>query len=39
MHVTLIASEVSPYARTGGLGDMVASLSRALAARGHEAEV
>ncbi len=39
MHVVHIASEATPYARTGGLGDMVASLARDLASRGHRIDV
>lgn len=35
MHVVQIASEAAPFAKTGGLGDMVASLSNALGRRGH----
>ena len=34
-----LASEVAPYSKTGGLGDVAAALPVALAARGHEVEV
>ena len=36
MRVFFATSELSPLAQSGGLGDAVAGLSRALAARGHE---
>lgn len=39
MHVTQIAAEAAPYAKTGGLGDMVMSLSRALTRRGHHVDL
>lgn len=32
----MLSSEISPFARTGGLGEVVATLSGALARRGHE---
>lgn len=35
----MISSEVQPYARTGGLGDVLGALPRALAGRGHEIKV
>ena len=35
MHICFIASECSPFAKTGGLGDAVQGLTTALAARGH----
>lgn len=34
MHVVMLAAEVHPYAKTGGLGDVLAALPRALAATG-----
>ncbi|MCC7519668.1 MAG: glycogen synthase GlgA [Verrucomicrobiae bacterium] len=39
MRIAMVSSEVSPHATTGGLGEVVASLSAALAARGHEVSV
>src|SRR5271154_7127965 len=36
MKLLFIASESAPYAKTGGLGDVISALPRALAARGHE---
>jgi len=39
MPIVQIASEAAPWARTGGLGDMVGSLARSLATRGHAVTV
>ena len=39
MKILLAASEMSPVARTGGLGDVLEALPAALAARGHEVSV
>ncbi len=36
MKILLVASEMAPYAKTGGLGDVVGGLSSALRERGHE---
>ena len=36
MKIALVAAEISPLAKTGGLADVVASLGRALHRRGHE---
>ncbi len=36
MRVWFLSSEVAPYAKTGGLGDVAAALPKALAALGHE---
>jgi starch synthase len=36
MRILHVASELAPYAKTGGLGDVLAGLAPALAARGHE---
>jgi len=35
MNVLFVASELAPYARTGGLGDVMASLPTEVARRGH----
>jgi starch synthase len=37
--VLFVASEVSPFAKTGGLGDVSAALPRALRGRGHDVRV
>jgi starch synthase len=37
MDVVLVASEVTPFSKTGGLGDAVAALARALVRAGHRA--
>lgn len=39
MRVVLVSSEVAPFAKTGGLGDVVAALGRYLHAAGHEVRV
>jgi starch synthase len=39
MKLLVAAAEVAPLVRTGGLGDAVAGLSRALARRGHDVTV
>jgi starch synthase len=39
LRICQIAAEVTPYAKTGGLGDVVAGLSRHLGHRGHEVMV
>jgi starch synthase len=39
LRICQIAAEVTPFAKTGGLGDVVAGLSRALGQRGHETRV
>jgi len=36
MKLLFIASEAAPFAKTGGLGDVISALPRALAARGHD---
>jgi starch synthase len=39
LRVLLIASEASPFAKTGGLGDVAAALPRALRALGHDVRI
>jgi starch synthase len=39
LRVLLVSSEVSPYAKTGGLGDVAAALPRALRALGHDVRI
>ncbi len=39
LRVCQIAAEVTPFAKTGGLGDVVAGLSRALGDKGHDVRV
>jgi starch synthase len=39
LRVCQIASEVTPFAKTGGLGDVAAGLSRALGRQGHDVRV
>ncbi len=39
MNVLFVASEVAPFAKAGGLGDVAAALPRALAARGHDVRI
>ncbi|WP_075097807.1 glycogen synthase GlgA [Sandaracinus amylolyticus] len=39
MRILLVSSEVAPFAKTGGLGDVSAALPRALRALGHEVRV
>lgn len=36
MRIAYLSSEISPYAKTGGLGEVSAALPKALAARGHD---
>jgi starch synthase len=39
MKILMLASEAEPYSKTGGLADVVGSLSRTLAGLGHEVGV
>ncbi len=39
MNVLFLASEVAPFSKTGGLGDVAGALPTALAARGHQVTV
>ncbi len=39
LRVCQMAAEVTPFAKTGGLGDVVAGLSRALAKNGHQVRI
>ncbi len=39
MRVAMIASECEPYAKTGGLADVIDALARALSQAGHEVDV
>ncbi|HEX9050534.1 MAG TPA: glycogen synthase GlgA [Anaeromyxobacter sp.] len=39
MQILFVASEVAPWSKTGGLGDVAGALPRALAARGHSVHV
>lgn len=39
MKILMISPEIAPYSKTGGLGDAVAAMTKAVAARGHEVRV
>ena len=39
MKILYVASEVAPYSKSGGLGDVAHALPRALSSRGHEVRV
>lgn len=39
LHVLFATSEIAPHSKTGGLGDVAASLPKALVARGHHVNV
>jgi starch synthase len=39
MNILMVAAELAPHAKTGGLADAIAGLARALRARGHDVRV
>jgi starch synthase len=39
MKILMVSSEAVPYAKTGGLADMVSALSLVLAKKGHEVRI
>jgi starch synthase len=39
LRVCFLTAEISPFAKTGGLGDVSAALSRYLSRRGHDVRV
>ncbi len=39
MNVLFVSSEVAPFAKAGGLGDVASALPRALATRGHDVRI
>src|SRR5687768_8266258 len=39
VNVLFVSSEVTPFAKTGGLGDVAAALPRVLATRGHDVRI
>ena len=39
MNILQVSSEVFPYSKTGGLGDMTASLAKAQAETGHHVSI
>jgi starch synthase len=39
MRIAMVSSECEPWAKTGGLADVVDALARALSARGHDVDV
>ena len=39
MHIVFAASECAPYAKSGGLADVVAALPQALCAHGHRVTI
>ena len=39
LHIAFVASEMAPFAKTGGLADVIGALPKALAALGHRVTV
>ncbi len=39
MRILMLSSEVAPFAKTGGLADVVAALPRELARQGHDVRI
>ena len=39
LNILMVASEVAPFAKSGGMADVTGSLPRALVARGHDVRI